>query len=116
MGYVAYLVAAYAINILTLNVSIGFCIYVFVTKRYYDIDNPFLRGWRIYPAMALPSIWLAYVVSDAYHAFYYISQYQHSLDDSIIIDKAVREWLDTIGTIINALFLSGWEPKNKRNG
>ena len=111
MEAVAFLIAAYVTNILTLNVAIGFIFYVYVTKKYYNIDNVFLKGWRVYLAMLLPLCWLAYVVADAYHAIHYIYNNYDKLDESIIIDKGVREWLDTITTIINAILLSGWEPK-----
>ena len=113
MVSVGLLYTAYVINILVLNTSIGYVLYVYVTDKFYGIENPFIRGWRVFPAMLLPMIWLVYVISDCYHATNYIMQNSGKLDASVVIDKATREWLDTIGTLINALFLSGYEPKNK---
>lgn len=111
MNPVAFLVAAYITNIVTLNISIGYIFYLYVTKKCYNIDNVYIKGWRIYLVMLLPVCWLAYVVADAYHAIHYIYDNINNIDDSILIDKGVREWLDTITTIINAILLSGWEPK-----
>ena len=114
MLYIGLLYVAYAVNIIVLNTSISYVLYVYVTDKYYNIANPFIRGWRIYPAMILPIIWLVYVISDCYHAYNYLIENTGRLESAVVLDKAIREWLDAIGTTLNALFLSGWEPKKKK--
>lgn len=101
------LFAAYAINISVLVSSIFYISYSFLSKHYLQIENPLLRGYRLWLAFILTCLWTIYVFIDLINVLNYLNLYYAKIDMVMITDKLIRESIDCIATILNVILLTG---------
>mgnify|MGYP000116595924 FL=1 len=109
MSY-AILLLLYALDLSWLSAAFSYSFMVIIGNLIGSPINPSLDGRRAYVALILIACWFRYIYIDAYHTILWI---ENSVDISVadINEKAQRELLSLVTSIVNTLLVAGCKFK-----
>lgn len=113
MTEVYLLFIGYSIDLLWLFICFVYAFVLAIGEHYGVITNVYLKGRRAYICLLLIASWFYYVYADYRHAYEWLQQSPDTITSADIYEKAIREWLSAITSILTTLLIMGC--KFKRN-
>lgn len=96
----------YAIDLIWLFAAFIYAFVLCLSPRYHVTTNKYLTGRRAYACLILIAAWWYYVYADATHAYQWLQQ-DYGITSDDIFEKAGREWLSVLTSILTTLLIMG---------
>jgi hypothetical protein len=109
MSY-AMLMLLYAMDLLWLFLAFSYSFFVIISNLFGVEVNPWLDGRRAIVSLVLISCWFKYIYTDAYHVVLWLES-AGDIAQSDIDEKAQREFLSLVTSIVNTLLIAGCKFK-----
>ena len=103
----------YAIDLIWLFLAFMYAFVLCIGNSINIIQNKHLQGRRAYACLFLIASWFYYVYADATHAYRWLET-DFTITNSEVIEKAAREWLSVITSIITTLLIAGCRFGDKK--
>lgn len=103
----------YAIDLVWLFGAFMYAFVICIGNSLGIIQNQHLTANRAYACLVLIAAWFYYVYADASHAYQWIIT-DFTITDADIAEKALREWLSVITSILTTLLIMGCKFERKK--
>ena len=95
----------YSVDLAWLFLAFVYAFVLCISNHFNIIHNQHLTGRRAWACLLLIAAWFYYVYADAYYCYYWVSKFD--ITEADIYEKAGREWLSVITSIVTTLLIAG---------